>query len=108
MNAKFLKATTFVVAGLFASAAVAQDDAGAPEVPAGPTPQEVAAQNMNELLELVSRVVLGQLEKIERASSVSRKTRRTNNRSSIARSVSVPLKSVDLLDLKRNLRITSY
>ena len=27
MNAKFLKATTFVVAGLFASAAVAQDDA---------------------------------------------------------------------------------
>ena len=55
MNAKFLKATTFVVAGLFASVAVAQDDAAAPEVPAGPTPQEVAAQNMNELLELVKQ-----------------------------------------------------
>ena len=55
MNAKFLKATTFVVAGLFASLAVAQDDAAAPEVPAGPTPQEVAAQNMSELLELVKQ-----------------------------------------------------
>ena len=39
MNAKFLKATTFVIAGLFASIAVAQDDAAAPEVPAGPTPR---------------------------------------------------------------------
>jgi biopolymer transport protein ExbB len=55
MNAKFLKATTFVVAGLFASVAVAQDDVAAPEVPAGPTPQEVAAQNMNELLLLVKQ-----------------------------------------------------
>lgn len=54
MNAKFLKATTFVVAGMFASAAVAQDEA-APEVPAGPTPQEVAAQNMSELLDLVKQ-----------------------------------------------------
>jgi len=55
MNGKFFKATAFVVAGLFASVAVAQDDAAAPEVPAGPTPQEVAAQNMNELLELVKQ-----------------------------------------------------
>jgi biopolymer transport protein ExbB len=55
MNSKFLKAITFVVAGLFASVSVAQDDAAAPEVPAGPTPQEVAAQNMNELLELVKQ-----------------------------------------------------
>lgn len=54
MNAKFLKATTFVVAGMFASVAVAQDEA-APEVPAGPTPQEVAAQNMSELLDLVKQ-----------------------------------------------------
>ena len=54
MNAKFLKATTFVVAGMFAGVAVAQDEA-APEVPAGPTPQEVAAQNMTELLDLVKQ-----------------------------------------------------
>ena len=54
MNAKFLKATTFVVAGMFAGVAVAQDPA-APEVPAGPTPQEVAAQNMSELLDLVKQ-----------------------------------------------------
>ena len=54
MNAKFLKATTFVVAGMFAGVAVAQDEA-APEVPAGPTPQEVAAQNMSELLDLVKQ-----------------------------------------------------
>ena len=54
MNAKFLKATTFVVAGMFAAITVAQDDA-APEVPAGPTPQEVAAQNMSELLDLVKQ-----------------------------------------------------
>jgi len=54
MNAKFLKATTFVVAGMFAGVTVAQDDA-APEVPAGPTPQEVAAQNMSELLDLVKQ-----------------------------------------------------
>jgi len=55
MNAKFLKATTFVIAGLFAGIAVAQDDAAAPEVPAGPTPQEVAAQNMSDLLDLVKQ-----------------------------------------------------
>ena len=54
MNAKFFKATTFVVAGMFAGVAVAQDPA-APEVPAGPTPQEVAAQNMSELLDLVKQ-----------------------------------------------------
>ena len=54
MNAKFLKATTFVVASLFAGAAMAQDEAAA-EVPAGPTPQEVAAQNMSELLNLVKQ-----------------------------------------------------
>jgi biopolymer transport protein ExbB len=54
MNAKFLKATTFVIAGMFAGVAVAQDPA-VPEVPAGPTPQEVAAQNMSELLDLVKQ-----------------------------------------------------
>ena len=54
MNAKFLKATTFVVAGMFAGVAVAQDPA-VPEVPAGPTHQEVAAQNMSELLDLVKQ-----------------------------------------------------
>ena len=54
MNAKFLKATTFVVAGMFAGVAVAQDPA-VPEVLAGPTPQEVAAQNMSELLDLVKQ-----------------------------------------------------
>ena len=54
MNAKFLKATTFVVAGMVAGVAVAQDPA-VPEVPAGPTPQEVAAENMSELLDLVKQ-----------------------------------------------------
>ena len=39
---------------MFAGVAVAQDEA-APEVPAGPTPQEVAAQNMSELLDLVKQ-----------------------------------------------------
>ena len=108
MNSKFLKAITFVVAGLFASVSVAQDDAAAPEVPAGPTPQEVAAQNMNELLELVKQGRSRAAGENRARDSVSRKTRRTNNRSSIARSVSVPLKSADLLDLKRSLRTTSF
>ena len=55
MNVKFLKVAAFVVVGMFAGAAVAQDDAAAVEVPAGPTPQEVAAQNMSDLLSLVKQ-----------------------------------------------------
>ena len=55
MNAKLLKATTIILVGLFASASIAQDDTVAPEVPAGPTPQEVAAQNMSDLLNLVKQ-----------------------------------------------------
>ena len=55
MNAKLLKATTIVLVGLFSSASIAQDDTVAPEVPAGPTPQEVAAQNMSDLLNLVKQ-----------------------------------------------------
>ena len=55
MKAQFVKASALVVIGAFASAgAFAQDDA-APEVPAGPTPQEVAAENMDELLSLVKQ-----------------------------------------------------
>jgi biopolymer transport protein ExbB len=54
MTAKFVKATAFVVAGAFASvAAYAQDDAAAPAPPPGPTPQEIAAENMDQLLDLV-------------------------------------------------------
>ena len=53
MNAKSLRAVTFLVVGLCTSVATAQDNAVAPEVPAGPTPQEVAAQNMSDLLNLV-------------------------------------------------------
>ncbi|MEC8633614.1 MAG: MotA/TolQ/ExbB proton channel family protein [Pseudomonadota bacterium] len=55
MNVKFLKVTALVVVCIFAGAAVAQDDAAAVEVPAGPTPQEVAAQNMSDLLSLVKQ-----------------------------------------------------
>ena len=55
MNVKFLKLTALIVVGMFAGAAVAQDDAAAVEVPAGPTPQEVAAQNMRDLLSLVKQ-----------------------------------------------------
>ena len=35
MNVKFFKVTAFVVAGVFAGIAVAQDDAATPEVPVG-------------------------------------------------------------------------
>ena len=46
MTAQFIKASALVVAGALASTyAFAQDEA--PEVPAGPTPQEVAAENLN-------------------------------------------------------------
>ena len=55
MNAKFFKAATLVVLALFTSVAIAQDDAAATDVPAGPTPQEVAAQNMSDLLNLVKQ-----------------------------------------------------
>lgn len=52
MTAQFIKASALVVAGALASTyAFAQDEA--PEVPAGPTPQEVAAENLNQLLGLV-------------------------------------------------------
>ena len=55
MKVKFFKATAFAVAGLIASSGVYAQEAAAPEVPAGPTPQEIAAQNMDELLELVKQ-----------------------------------------------------
>ena len=55
MNVNLLKVTAFVVAGMFAGIAIAQEDATAPEIPAGPTPQEVAAQNMSDLLNLVKQ-----------------------------------------------------
>lgn len=52
MTAKFVKATALVVFGAFASlSAVAQD--AAPAEPAGPTPQEIAAENMDQLLKMV-------------------------------------------------------
>lgn len=55
MTAQFFKASALVVMGAFASAgALAQDDAAA-EVPAGPTPQEVAAENLDQLLDLVKQ-----------------------------------------------------
>ena len=55
MKVKFFKATAFAVAGLIASSGVYAQEAAAPEVPAGPTPQEIAAQNMDELLDLVKQ-----------------------------------------------------
>lgn len=54
MKATFVKATTLVVCGAFASlTALAQDEA--PVVPAGPTPQEIAAENLDQLLNLVEQ-----------------------------------------------------
>ena len=55
MTAKFVKATAFVVAGAFASVAAFAQDEAAPAAPAGPTPQEVAAENLDQLLELVEQ-----------------------------------------------------
>ena len=52
MTAQFIKASALIVAGALASTgALAQEEA--PVVPAGPTPQEVAAENLNQLLGLV-------------------------------------------------------
>ena len=106
MNAKFLKATTFVVAGMFAGVAVAQDEA-APEVPAGPTPQEVAAQNMSELLDLVKQVARVPMVRTVRASSGLLRTKRISNQNSIALSASVLLRSAALHVSKRSLKITN-
>jgi biopolymer transport protein ExbB len=55
MTAKFVKATAFVVAGAFASVAAFAQDEAAPAAPAGPTPQEVAAENLDQLLKLVEQ-----------------------------------------------------
>ncbi|EED36446.1 TonB system biopolymer transport component [Luminiphilus syltensis NOR5-1B] len=41
--------------GAFASAGAFAQEEGQPEVPAGPTPQEVAAENMDQLLDLVKQ-----------------------------------------------------
>ena len=52
MTAQFIKASALIVAGALASTgALAQEEA--PVVPVGPTPQEVAAENLNQLLGLV-------------------------------------------------------
>jgi biopolymer transport protein ExbB len=54
MTAKFVKASALVVLGALTSlSAMAQDPAV--EVPAGPTPQEIAAENMEQLLDLVKK-----------------------------------------------------
>lgn len=54
MTAQFVKATALVAMGAIASFGVmAQDEA--PAEPAGPTPQEIAAQNMDQLLDLVKQ-----------------------------------------------------
>lgn len=53
MTAKFVKATALVVFGAFASLSAVAQDAAAPAEPAGPTPQEVAAENLDQLLGLV-------------------------------------------------------
>lgn len=54
MTAQFVKASALVVLGALTSfTAFAQD--AVPEEPAGPTPQEVAAENLNQLLNLVKQ-----------------------------------------------------
>ena len=54
MTAQFVKASALVVMGALTSfTAIAQD--AAPEQPVGPTPQEVAAENMGQLLNLVKQ-----------------------------------------------------
>ena len=107
MNAKFLKATTFVVLGWFASASIAQDDVEAPEVPAGPTPQEVAAQNMSDLLSLVKQGRSRAAERTVRASSDLHRTKQISSQSSVAQSASEPLKNVVQRVLKRSLKTMS-
>ena len=52
MTAQFIKASALVVAGALVSVGTFSQEE-APEVPAGPTPQEVAAENLNQLLGLV-------------------------------------------------------
>ena len=54
MTAQFVKASALVVIGALASVGVSAQDPVA-EVPAGPTPQEIAAENMNQLLDLVKQ-----------------------------------------------------
>src|SRR6056300_1568116 len=54
MTAQFVKASALVVMGVLTSfTAIAQD--AAPEEPVGPTPQEIAAENMEQLLDLVKQ-----------------------------------------------------
>lgn len=54
MTAQFVKASALCVIGAFASfSATAQEEA--PAAPAGPTPQEIAAENMEQLLDLVKQ-----------------------------------------------------
>ncbi len=54
MTAQFFKASALVIVGALATTgAFAQDQGEAPAVPPGPTPQEVAAENLEQLLGLV-------------------------------------------------------
>ena len=108
MSAKFLKAATLVVLALFTSVAIAQDDAAATDVPAGPTPQEVAAQNMSDLLNLVSRVGPAHLQRTVPASSDLHKIKRISSQNSIVLSGSAPLKSGVQPALRSSLRTMSY
>ena len=55
MTAKYLKATALVLVGSLASVAALAQDEAAPVVPAGPTPQEIAAENLDQLLQLVEQ-----------------------------------------------------
>ena len=55
MTAQLVKATAFVAMGALASVTAIAQDAAAPEQPAGPTPQEVAAENLDQLLNLVKQ-----------------------------------------------------
>jgi len=52
MTAKFVKASALVVIGAIASLGAQAQDAET-EAPAGPTPQEIAAENMGQLLDMV-------------------------------------------------------
>ena len=54
MKAHFVKASALVVLGALTSLTATAQDA-APEEPAGPTPQEVAAENLDQLLNLVKQ-----------------------------------------------------
>ena len=53
MTAKFVKATALVAIAAFTSLSAVAQDAAVPVEPVGPTPQEVAAENLDQLLDLV-------------------------------------------------------